>query len=302
MKLIIVGYGWSGSSAIIDYLYDKGLVCGFFMEYPGEAKILSNRIPLYLKELNNKFNVSDYNIYDFVALISAGRYGMNLALNRKYHEEFFKNKPNYFGNQINIEESILIDIIRNSVGEKEITVNEVVKSYNLIVDGLLNELETNQSKLVVFNNDAHIYRNDSFYDLTGIHKIIVFRNPLDQFTDRYIFSPGQNTSPNRTRNLFRFILVHNIKLLITIYKTLIDDKLRLISFERFLFDENERERLFQSLNQASVANVESERIKRFEVEKSKKNVGLYKTRLTLLEVTLIYVFAWPLYKFVSKLY
>lgn len=302
MKLIIVGYGWSGSSAIIDYLYDKGLICGFYMDYPGETKILNYAGPVYFKMLNVKHSVIHFNMYDFVVLISGGRYGLEKSLNKYYHKKFFRDNPRYVGDLLNIEEPVLVEIIKNSIGVKEIGFHDVIENYNLIVDALLNKLESIETRIVTFNNDAHIYRNDSYYDLTDIHKILVYRNPLDQFTDRYIYSPAENTKPYRKINLVRFILIHNIKLIVSIYKTLTDKKLKLISFERFLFDENEREKLFDSFYPTVISNDFKRRENRFFLEKSRGNIGLYKTRLTLVEITLIYLFSWPLYKLVSVLY
>lgn len=305
MKLIIAGYGWSGSGAIVDFLFDREIVCGFYRDYPNETKVLSKDILDYLILLNKRYGVEKYNAYDLLVLITGGNFGYEYALNNSFHNSFFNNKDGFNGSGVFrknrksiINQTFLNDVSENLVGDGEFGIDKLTHFYKLLMNSIVNELEETQQRVILFNNDVHLYNNDSYFDFRDYHKILVYRNPLDQFVDKEVITRElKKYSFERFCSLFKFVLSYNVKVLLTIIRILRDKNIVLISFERFVRDEDTRDNLVHLFNK----KVEPYHVNRFDTNTSIKNIGIYKRKLSIAEVVLIYVMAYPAYLFTQSL-
>lgn len=297
MSLIIAGLGWSGSSAVIDFLFDQGIVRGFYIDYPDETTILHSTVINILLDLHTKYGVNDYNAYDFAFLMSGGRYGLDKARNKEYFSDNIiniirKNK------KILLEEQFLVNVIKSEFQDEYIKFHEIKVKYIAVVKKLCLDLETSNDKIILFNNDAHAYNNDSFFELNDYLKIIVYRNPLDQFTDRVILRKYKNYHLKRTRVLLAFAIVNNVRLIKSFIFSIIDKNTMYFTFEQFLDDPTFSVKIIKFISKKQ--NLQETKVskRRFDKERSKGNINIHKGELSLYETLILNIFALPVYKII----
>lgn len=315
-KIIIAGFGYSGSSAIVDYLYDCTNVTGFYMDYPSETNILNKKIvDDYIDFIENR-KIQSLNIYDIAMLVSGGSTGYLKAINFELNSLFISNHLStiydkrmlriisemelneYYvrrenPNIINLTEEILDSIVKQHYPDEQIDVNKFKQNYIRFVELLLQSHSLFSSKTIIFNNDTHIWKKDSYFDVGYLGSILVFRNPLDQYARNLdMFDLYHLTLYRRLKFLIKFLFNYNYEILVaTIYSK--KNNYFFISFEDFLLKENIRESIIKKLNLIKYTKSSS---KVFDINYSLKGINSYKNILPYYEIILIRILSCIFYR------
>jgi len=321
-NIIIAGYGFSGSSAIIDFLSDYDCFTGFYLSYPSETKVISGALLRELERMIVENNIILLNKFDLFAMISGGMIGLeesinkviitkllNLKLNKKKSKIISKmiieSEPEQTivgqrknKNHTDITLEILDECYSRLDLPEEFSADEVRYIYlNFVLKLIENRNETSQ-KLIIFNNDAHIYNRDSALNISNFFKYLVFRNPLDQYYTILSVNGMSELKPlNRTKMLLRFTIGYISKSLKTIRELMINPSIHLIGFEEFLNNNLFRESILKGLKCNNQSKVRSH----FRLDYSLSNIGVYKGHLSPVEVTVIFLCCYPIYKLLSRL-
>lgn len=305
-KIIISGLGWSGSSAIIDYLFDKGCVTGFMSKYPEETRIINRRLlDRFLKKLPKR-KTTEYNKYDILALITKGNFGLKESLNQKkiestlddlFHshkyvvkDSYFKKKSDNFS-EINFDIDFLLNSIEKFLVTGDYSRENFKRTYIKSVENMISHINISSGKSILFNNDVNLWKKSTYFNINNYSKFIVFRNPLDQFSE------GINLKYNysgikKIIIMFKFALFFSVvSIKITLLKYIFKCELNIISFEDFLNDVSLREKIIKIIDCQSLNYYEN----RFKLEESLTNISNPQKRLTFLQKTFILLTTMPFY-------
>jgi len=218
---------------------------------------------------------------------------MEKALNTNLLNELFENKINIKRSAKNIKS--ITNISRNEItgldrknkNQTDLTcyilesafsgvsdarvfnINEIGKIYQIFVNQLLESANKLSGKKIIFNNDVHIYNNDSSIDIGDFHKFLVFRNPLDQLsTQLTIYFNDDIIGHKRLIFITRFIIRYNLNFFSTIRAIINDKSVNLINYELFLKKKSLRDNILEK-----ISCLGSEKIKStFNLEYSKSNI------------------------------
>lgn len=277
---IVAGMGWSGSSALIDWLYDQKMIIGFKNDYPSETKYIQN---FYYEYLSNIFNDKKYiqiNFYDISSILTGGMVGLQDAINStelsKMFSQIKKNK-----NAIEILDKSWSMVLKSIFKEKKIITFKDFKSFMEFYKDLILKIIFKKNhitkKYVLFNNDSHLYNSDHIIDISSSINIVVYRNPLDQYVDQKSAKKIQGFCKT-ILFLLKFLLTNSIRTVKILTKKSI--YLKIINFEKFVTDDSYRNNIFNQIfnEKPSIFNYS-----RFSPEKSVKNIFIHRKRLHFYE-------------------
>lgn len=319
-KIIVAGYGSSGSSAVIDFLYDSGLIKGFWMEYPSESRVLNHSLVLKFKRLLILNSINKIKVADLVFIISGGRVFKGLVSEPALMNDVLGNLSSivrddlYYSriNEISKHEHIVIrdsknhfdlltekdisKLLSRQLKVSEININELEKYYCIILKILIEGFEKKTGNYLLFNNDAHLYNNDSLMDLSSFIKILVFRNPLDMYTRKQFIHGYNNLNPiKKIKRILFFSYSFNKKMV----KSLINKKKNgyiLIQFEDFLTNERTRNRLIEHIGMEYNCNVINQK---FKIDYSLMQIGVSRSGLDFFSKIFLSLTSIPAYLIVS---
>lgn len=316
-NIIVVGFGSSGSSAIIDYLYDLGCFKGFGMDYPSETRILNQSFVNTLENLFSLKNDLILNKNDFLALMSGGRFGLignpnsNLIKSILIKNSKMNKRSTKVINYINSikekekivlkDSKILLELNRHEWDKhlksfsnlKIYRPEEVKKSCINIISNMIRIMNEDKMK-IIFNNDAHIWNSDSYYTLDSFLNLLVFRNPLDQYARKLNFTDFEEERIfKRIKSLLGFIKYYNISLIASLFKALKKSNLILVHYDQFILNENYRNQLVKIVLGKTKPSPKPEKI--FNLDYSLTNIKLPRKKLRLEQVILIAFFCYPIY-------
>lgn len=283
--IIVTGLGWSGSSALIDFFYDQKVVTGFNSDYPDETKYLKKKSYGDPKTFfGNKRRYLEINKYDLIAILSGGEKGIETAINKNKIIQIF-NKFEKIKNKIDVSNIRILDYTSKFVGDSSIFFNgyrEFTYFYEKFLKMLIYSLKKEKNKYTLFNNDVYLHERDNFIKINEALKIIVYRNPFDQYSDKkqsYKISGFIDSSKLLLHFLF---LSYKQAFLIAKNNNSID---YLINFESLVMDVDYRNELFKKFFQLESDDLN---YNKFRPEESKKNI--YKPRENLIHIEKILLF------------
>jgi len=314
-KIIIVsGYGSSGSSALVDFLYDSGCVIGFGNNYPQETKVLHHGILNGLKDLfisgTHYFNASD-----FTYLISGGKFSFENAHNKSQLESIINQsllnskmqKKRSYPNEMILKEKIinrvnkneffdldeaLINSITNQyLPKKFISVEEIIDIYGKIIMDLIKVQIISENKIMLFNNDMHTYKKNSLIVIENSLHISVYRNGVDQYARKKYLDMIATNEHKINQSLISFIIEYNLTLLMTMLFYIRNFRLYyVISFESFLLKKDMREKIKNLINCSS-----KEQDKYFDLEYSLRNIKIPRKSLGFIDRFILNITTKPIY-------
>lgn len=278
-KVIISGLGWSGSGALLDYLMDAKCIKGFWMEYPSETHFLNSSILMDIKKAYFTGELKPFSKADFIYLISAGKYEINglnnkqkinqildfrlikrLKVRKKYNQKalsyIFEKEPaiskfvshREHKNDVKIDYETLFEAVDINCQSESIGINQIIKSYYKTILYLADKFyEVLPKKKIVFNNDAHLYNDDSLLNMDNFIKFVVIRNPIFIYSNRLYVRYDYNMGfIKRFKYLLSYAKDLNIQLIRLIFKFR-RENINIISFEKFTKDNNERLRVLEKI-------------------------------------------------------
>lgn len=286
--IIVAGFGWSGSSAIIDFLFDLGSFEGFGREYPGETKILNKVIVDDLESFFEKKLINKIKINDFLALMSGGHFGLEDNIN----EKILLTKIDLYEKNKIIFEADLSFWIYISLKFKDLVITKIedIKIEYIRIIKIVFDYLSHKEKICIFNNDVHIHNNDSHLDLRFFNKILVFRNPLDQYSEKK--EKSMRFKSNRFK-LIIHVLHYNKSLVNSLMKKKKDNNLKIVNFENFILKKKYREDLLKTIDYIKYNH--QERNNYFNPSKSINNIRIPREELNLFEKLIISISCYPIY-------
>lgn len=303
--ITISGLGSSGSSAIIDYLYDNTNITGFFMDYPSETSILNSS---FLGDFYNFFKENSdtkINIYDLVLYLTGGQIGQTKSQNSTLVLQFVSNNldSNYNQHKLDLinnlkkNEHILLRKNKNIINISDEIIDSIIARHFKELNYNLNQFLINYEKLVkllllqckypvIFNNDIDLWVNNNLIEIECNKSLLVIRYPLDQYLRSSLFVVNKS----KMYKLFRFIIEFNykaIKIIISLKKKLI-----IINFEDFLKSQELRESIIEYLQ----LDTKIKNTRLFNLNYSLQGIRSYIGKLSLFEVIALKIFTLPAYK------
>jgi len=292
--LHIMGIGWSGSSALLDYLFYEGLIVGVNGENPSETRLFNkSAFPLnFILQYQNEFDYIDD--ICVASLITGGRINYSNSVVKEFLHEWFQGaRPR--GNQKNFHTLSDYEIFNtiNNIFENpcRIRTKEFTKKYSELIKKLINLILSSSNKVMTFNQDPTFTNVEKTILFEESTQVVFFRDPKDIIAERL------NLNHHNNRTLFFISLIKHIhKSYHKMLSLIIENKIIGVSFERFILDNEYRQNLISNLG-FIVNNDSNENVinRSFDMGDSKKNIGVYPNTLTKLEIFLVNIFCKKIY-------
>lgn len=259
MLINVIGFGWSGSGALLDCMRQDLR----FNVIPQEINFISDPtgiVNLFEKLCNpNDFNSKAYAIENFVKLLDISfrnhipkfRYGQNLG---KFTKNKIEDELELLFQQLNVEKTNLnsrvdfynlnvyqywIKLIKNmlKINEKKFTVNSQVDSVHFrdSITNFLEKLFQLENTYTVLDQGLrieHLAYNDVIFH--NLKTIIVNRNPKDIYSEQIkgSFLFGANPTTDNIKNFCKNYLAQYF-----LASSIIGKNVTMIDFEDLVFDQ-----------------------------------------------------------------
>jgi hypothetical protein len=263
-----------------------------------------------------KYEVSRFNKFDLFLLLTGGAIEIEESLNKGVITKILDDKLNKVKpeenmkvlrqiavnekhgldrknkNHINVSLETLNFVYSFIHEPQDFDFESLERIYLKFISSLIKHRNETSDKSIIFNNDAHIYNNDTIMDITTFHKILVFRNPLDQYSRRKTIS--YNFKVGFMRRIWRFMsytrhYVTNSTRTIKLIKR--DSNINLINYEFFILNDFGRASILKKLG----CNDEHKMTSNFNVNYSISNIGVYKNNLNIIEMVVLFIFCYPFF-------
>lgn len=290
-RIFVMGIGWSGSSSVVDFLYQNDYIVGVTGDYPEESKLLTgSESPLFFMNKFSGRGMIDF--YGFLALVTGGRLGLNKS---KYEDELI----GYFGwlnksksrimnsrNFIRINDDELVRVIEKYFPKNSVMNNsEFNKVYPTIIKNLM-DFFVKKEKVLCYNQDPN------FFDLTKVifknndYLIVVIRNPKDIIADNPSLLQDRPSLKRIAKVSIMALNLRKIFKQIKIFqKKLLHKNLIVIKFENFI----KKDRSYFEL--VNFLELEKKDLNTngvfFDRENSHKNINIAANRLGFFESVVI---------------
>lgn len=303
--IIIAGLGWSGSSALVDYLFDKNFVVGYMSDYPEETRILNYKsteelyeiiqsikeLELQKAEIFNHFTNKSFVYSNYNGKRKISRHN-NIRTHKHYKvKETYKKLKEYSDdyNSINIDTDKVIQIISKKLIKIITNKLDFIRIYNEILFEIITYRSESKSKIVLFNNDFRFWDRKSIANLNDFKKIIVYRNPLDQIGDS-LYTKHEYPIFKRQIILAKFMLFYPyVTIKISLMKIFFKKAIHIISFESFLKDI----KIKKYVDSLVGCKTETFISNRFDNEASLKNIYSPRSKLSKFHLVLLTLLSMP---------
>jgi hypothetical protein len=282
-RLLVCGFGWTGSGALIDCIRDTGLCVGFRPDFE-EGSCLKGRYSfayLYRKLEQGQAILAD----DIISVLNAQRglrlssemYPANQVINIKRNEHIRAAiGPEEVDSVLRmLEKSLLEKCVpgtREYQGNAEEFLALVTEYIYLLAEQSANKQENSGlAKYQVFNNDPAGYSVDLFRFLPDAKVTVVTRNLVDVYATRVAMGKHADTFDEAQK----FVIEHEKKLRGFCSKAAKESvfpvraNLRLVAFEDFVLSESVRRRWMDWIGLDYVPAPT-----RFDPDMSRKNIGI----------------------------
>jgi len=296
---LITGLGWSGSSALIDFLHDQNLISGIKSDYPSETNLFNGRgSPKAFLLATKKSSTS---IQNLISLINGETVSLSIENDSKGLKKFLEavsEKNNNQRGHLSISVRELENIITNEVNFNAETLNEFLTGYYNAIFQIATMSSVAVKKIIVFNNDLHLYhRSNKIFPHEGL-RILFVRNVYDQIAERKKIL-SQEGSKFRLLKITLIVINLSIKihkLTFQNYSNKKRDNTLIVQFEDFIHYKELRDKLAILFGANEIIDTQC----RFDADKSKLNINIGENYLKLLEKILVLFLCFLPYKYLVK--
>jgi len=305
----VIGFGWSGSSAILDALYDQEMTQGVTgHNYPLETALFRPKnSPLDFAKVYSQRNRLDIN--GLLALYTGGRVGLNESLYKDEIENYLKRvskkqiTPGNSRNFDDIANSTLKDALSVIVNKKTLTTEELIGNYYEITYELIKWYADETNKTILLNNDPHGRKLKQFqlFDPESIF-VFVIREPLDMIVDRPRYKNMDSFGVKATLKRIKFSLSHAKIISKSLYNAMFIKRNKpesmFVSFESFVGNTKYRNNILQSLLKIETNNIQ---YILFNPEDSKKNTNLHNKKMNFINKLIVKSFCFMPIRKIKKI-
>ena len=299
----ISGLGWSGSSALVDFLFDQSIITGIKSEYPSETSLFDGfgslidfyskkgYVPLNRITLNSILSGGDVDSLISKEFIKSDEYN-------KYLSSSSKVNKNLGGIFFLSDEKILVaseSLQHDSQSNKK----KSIKLYFKFLYSLAELTNLTTQKVVVFDNDPHIQSPVTKMLPRESIKILIVRNPGDQISHMISETNIDFSKPTqRLKKTLRASILLSLRLIYLSFKSFrirFSEDTLIILFEDFVNSSELRKQLLTLFVDTNI----SLNTVRFNPESSAKGIGISKLKLNYLEKLFIAILCNPPYTFLA---
>jgi len=296
----ISGLGWTGSSVIIDFLYQNELVIGLNNDYPTEMILFDRKYSLFdflvFMERNQiPINSIDHNL--LISVLSLGHLKFDKIDNELVSSFFKELELNKYPSILDY--SLIPDIYETSIINaldkfKDSLYRNKKKFIEFLFFDLLEKCSNSFDKTICLNNDPS-YKNLILSRSNLLFReYIIIRNPLDTIADRIRYD-------NISFGLRRISYTSLSAMLLTwqyfrILLLSMFSKKRVLFFEELVLDDNVMFIIANYISHNSSIDELNYSGTHYNKAFSAMNINIYKSILSKIEISIIYFTAYVIYK------
>lgn len=288
MKIAVIGYERSGSSALIDYLYDNFDAYGFYNKYSEETHLVEGVCsPMYYID---HFSARKKIDFDALAAIITG--GILPYEHSAYSDEvnaflsFSENRAHRNRNKRNFIDKQGLEVLldqKKLFDSKDLNTKKFHEIYPLVLNNIIDST-LKFKELFIFNNerDFEYLLNNNIVDKV----YIVIRNTTDMVADNRFLSLQKNYF-SRIFFIIKKVIRLN-KQYKDLYSKLEKDsaKVNIICFEAFIANDVYRDRIIKSI----ALDTRNNERKLFDEKIAKKAIGISALKFNRFEIFLTKIF------------